>query len=320
MKPAVSVFIITYNHAPYIRRCIESVLMQKTSFHFELVIGEDCSKDGTSEIVFDYAKKFPEIIRVVTTSAKVGPGENWKRTINECQAEYIAQCEGDDYWIDPQKLQKQYKTMTSMDTVFVTHNSIILNLNGENVVGIRLRIIEKDSGIITPEDIIIKKGNSHASSFFFKKDIFLQLPDWFYQSPVFDVPFLMIAATMGNVYFMNEIMSVYQHGTPGSWTDYTRQKDRGDTQRLKFIRDYLEMFKNYDHYTGHRYKNQILERSSEFLFKQIFEAGNKEYLNIPESQKKVFDFVVSLSHHVPGKQKLIIQRIMVNYLLDSYYK
>ncbi len=106
-QPLVSVKMITYNHAPYIAQAIESVLMQKTDFPFELVIGEDCSTDETRRIVFDYAERYPETIRVITSDANVGMHQNSHRTAKACQGKYIAYCEGDDYWHHPDKLQKQ---------------------------------------------------------------------------------------------------------------------------------------------------------------------------------------------------------------------
>jgi len=106
-EPLVSVHMITYNHAPYIAQAIECVLAQKTNFPFELVIGEDCSTDGTREIVFDFAKRFPDIIRVITSDKNVGMKANSYRTTQACQGKYIAYCEGDDYWHKNDKLQKQ---------------------------------------------------------------------------------------------------------------------------------------------------------------------------------------------------------------------
>jgi len=106
-EPLVSVKMITYNHAPYIAQAIEGVLMQKTNFPVELVIGEDCSTDGTREIVFEYQKKYPEIIRVIASDKNIGMRKNGYRSTKVCRGKYIAFCEGDDYWHDPSKLQKQ---------------------------------------------------------------------------------------------------------------------------------------------------------------------------------------------------------------------
>ncbi len=103
----VSVAFITYNHETFIRQALDSVLMQKTDFPFEIVIGEDCSTDKTREIIQSYQTKYPEKIKLVTSSSNVGPMPNVVRTYKACKGKYIAILEGDDYWIDPLKLQKQ---------------------------------------------------------------------------------------------------------------------------------------------------------------------------------------------------------------------
>jgi len=115
--PVVSVNMITYNHEPYIRQAIEGVMMQKTDFEFELVIGEDCSTDKTREICFEYQKQYPDKIRVlwshenITVKHPHPAGLNSTRVTARCRGEFIAYCEGDDYWIDPLKLQKQVMAM-----------------------------------------------------------------------------------------------------------------------------------------------------------------------------------------------------------------
>ena len=100
-NPLVTVRTSTYQHAPFIKKCIEGVLMQKTDFPIEFIIGEDYSKDGTREIVFEYAKKYPDIIRVFTADYNVGSKANGRRCIKAARGKYMALCEGDDYWTDP---------------------------------------------------------------------------------------------------------------------------------------------------------------------------------------------------------------------------
>ncbi len=111
--PLVSVEMITYNHAPYIAQAIEGVLSQKTDFPYELVIGEDCSTDGTREIVFRYAEAHPDFIRLVTSKSNVGSDANSRRTSEACRGKYIAWCEGDDYWHREDKLQLQVNYLDS---------------------------------------------------------------------------------------------------------------------------------------------------------------------------------------------------------------
>ncbi len=107
MDPLVSVHMITYNHKSYIAQAIEGVLMQERDFPIELVIGEDCSMDGTRRIVLEYQSKHPETIRVITSEHNVGAVANELRVDRACRGKYIAFCEGDDYWHHPLKLQKQ---------------------------------------------------------------------------------------------------------------------------------------------------------------------------------------------------------------------
>jgi len=122
-EPLVSVMMITYNHAPFIGQAIEGVLQQKTDFPFELIIGEDCSPDGTREIVFEYQKKYPDIIRVITSDKNVGATKNGLRTMKACQGKYLAFCEGDDYWHHPYKLQKQVDYMESTPECGLVYSS-----------------------------------------------------------------------------------------------------------------------------------------------------------------------------------------------------
>lgn len=107
MSPLVSVVTITYNHAPYIAKCIEGVLMQRVNFPMEFIIADDCSTDGTREICEEYAAKYPDLIHVLSSAGNVGAVENEQRAFWGARGKYIATCEGDDYWTDPLKLQRQ---------------------------------------------------------------------------------------------------------------------------------------------------------------------------------------------------------------------
>lgn len=112
-EPFVSVCMITYNHEAYISQAIEHVARQETSFPIELIIGEDCSTDRTREIVFEYQREYPDLIRVITSENNVGMRKNGLRTYEAARGKYIAFCEGDDYWHDPRKLQIQVDFLES---------------------------------------------------------------------------------------------------------------------------------------------------------------------------------------------------------------
>lgn len=118
--PLVSVCCITYNHAPFIRKAIEGFLMQKVNFPIEYIIAEDCSTDNTLAICKSYAEKYPDIIRIITSEHNVGGIENERRAMLAAKGRYIALCEGDDYWTDPLKLQKQVDFLESHPDYSVT--------------------------------------------------------------------------------------------------------------------------------------------------------------------------------------------------------
>ena len=105
--PLVSVCLITYNHAKYIRDAIEGVLAQKVNFPIELIIADDFSTDGTRNILTEYKQKYPDLIRLILQEKNVGPHQNWMDLMQSPKSKYIAYFEGDDYWIDDRKLQKQ---------------------------------------------------------------------------------------------------------------------------------------------------------------------------------------------------------------------
>lgn len=106
-EPLVSVFMMTYNHEAYIAKALDSILMQKVNFTYEIVVGEDCSTDNTRTILINYANKHPEKFNLLLHEQNIGAVNNQNAVFKNCKGKYIAMLEGDDYWIDPYKLQKQ---------------------------------------------------------------------------------------------------------------------------------------------------------------------------------------------------------------------
>ena len=102
----LSVFVVTYNQEQYIRQCLDSIVMQQINFDYEVIIGEDCSTDSTSQICDEYAEKYP-FIHVYHHQKNLGLVKNWEFVLNRCTGEYVAMIEGDDYWTNPNKLQTQ---------------------------------------------------------------------------------------------------------------------------------------------------------------------------------------------------------------------
>jgi glycosyltransferase involved in cell wall biosynthesis len=120
----LSICMLTYNHEKWIDKAIKGVLIQKTKFLFELVIGEDCSNDRTREIVLSYSIKYPKIIRAIFNKENLGLAENFSQILTICNGKYIAICEGDDFWTNPNKLQNQVDFLeANRNCIMVSHNS-----------------------------------------------------------------------------------------------------------------------------------------------------------------------------------------------------
>jgi glycosyltransferase involved in cell wall biosynthesis len=130
-EPVVSVCCITYNHEKYIEEAIDSFLMQETNFPFEIVVGEDCSTDNTRKIVEKYKENYPNIIKLIVSENNVGMQANGQRTMEACKGEYIAACEGDDYWMDAEKLQIQKDFLESNPEYIICYTDVeAFNENG----------------------------------------------------------------------------------------------------------------------------------------------------------------------------------------------
>lgn len=213
----VSICMITYNHESFIREAIEGVLMQKTNFAFELIIGEDCSKDRTREICIEYQNKYPEIIKLLLPEANLGVINNFLQTVKACSGKYIALCEGDDYWTDPTKLQKQVEFLEknkSQNVIAVVTNCSTSDLNG--------KLIQENRIVIPPDN----KSDIYNLHDFFRNNHFYPTLTILFESTYLkwiatemsrmSNPFLgdwilfVLLHSKGNVGFINEVTASYR--------------------------------------------------------------------------------------------------------------
>lgn len=154
MNPKLSVCFITYNHEPYLRQSLDSVLAQKTDFPFEIVVGEDCSTDNTRAILLEYKEKYPDKIKLLFREKNLGcPTLNVYQTSMECRGDYIAYLEGDDYWTDDNKLQKQVDFLDAHnDYMACTHTCKVVGKAGEDVDDVEALSLYDWDGDYTFED------------------------------------------------------------------------------------------------------------------------------------------------------------------------
>ena len=212
----VSVAMITYNHEAYVAEAIESVLMQGTDFGFELVVGEDCSTDGTRSIVCSHRDRHPDRMRVVLRKRNIGMIPNFIATLEACQGQYIALCEGDDYWTDPHKLQKQVHFLEAHPECSLCFHNVTILQEGENGRA-RLRYPIEQKRMWSIEDILFRNPIS-TCSVMFRSGLVDEFPEWYYTLPMGDWPLWVLLATKGYAGYIDEDMATRRLHAGGVFT------------------------------------------------------------------------------------------------------
>lgn len=213
-EPLVSVCLITYNHCQFIKQAIDGVLMQKVNFDWEFIIADDYSTDGTRDIIKEYAKKFPSLIRLILQEKNVGAGKNWMDLMASPKGKYVAYLEGDDYWTHQDKLQIQLDILEkNLNCILSFHKTIIYHQH-INYYEVQSNI-PHNYKIYTSYDLM-KENFINSSSIMFKNGI-INIPSSFLNYPVGDYPFYIILSLYGKIHYTDKCMSVYRVGC-GSWT------------------------------------------------------------------------------------------------------
>ena len=227
-QPMVTVVCITYAHEEFIAQALDSFLAQKNTFPFQIFVGEDKGPDKTAEIVLQYAEKYPDKIVPFIRKENMGAQHNMIDLCSRATSPYIALCEGDDYWVDEYKLQKQYDLMEAHPEYRACfHNTKIIAgedwyLNGyyrpdkDGVRSIPGSIPGYDrSKRVMRMDYYIKFGPAHTSSMFFRWNYDLEIPDWYYTHIYGDHPLMMMQVGDGLLGYIPEIMSAYRRSDVG---------------------------------------------------------------------------------------------------------
>lgn len=256
----VSIICNTFNHARFIGDALEGFVTQKTNFAFEVLVHDDASTDGTADIIRQYAEKYPQLILPICQEEnQFSKGVRITRNFQlpRARGKYIALCEGDDYWTDPLKLQKQCDFMeTHPDYALCTCSTVFLDVS-TGKTHTRYQISE-DRDFTAAELILEENGRAFQfASFFIKADVFRQYPHWFPLFPMGDYPLSINAALNGKVRMLADTMTVYRFNTAGSWTVSLRQ----DSQHYQRVTQRTEQaLLELDEDTGGRFHDIILRR------------------------------------------------------------
>ncbi|WP_324671793.1 glycosyltransferase family 2 protein [Hymenobacter sp. GOD-10R] len=241
-RPIVSVWLITYNHESYIAEAIEGVLMQVTDFPVELVIGEDYSSDRTRAIVQDYKNRYPDQITLFLAEYNMGMLPVLRPTYALCRGKYVAMLDGDDYWTDPLKLQKQVDQLEQNPTVrFSFHKvNILHSATGEFNESAEPSKSKQANGW-TLEDFLC--GNPvYTLSVLFRNDLG-PLPDWYYSLPYPDLAlFCLLLMHGGTAQYLPHNMGVYRMHRAGSFSGLTaQQRHQQSAQFFDLIRPHVPL-------------------------------------------------------------------------------
>lgn len=266
--PMVTVVCITYAHEKFIAEALDSFLMQKTNFKYQIFVGEDKGPDGTADIIREYAAKYPDKIVPFIREKNMGAQRNLIDMCRRAKTPYIAFCEGDDYWIDEYKLQKQFDYMESHPTLRSCFHDAEIKDELEEAWFLSEQFennsFEENGGkMIWPRTMkgfkprntynagaYIKNGFVHTSSMFYRWDYNAEIPEWYYKHQLGDFSMWLIQLGTGRFGYISEVMSVYRRHEGGAYyfnnkTDYML-KTRSDW--IALLRDLRQYFAEHFYY------------------------------------------------------------------------
>lgn len=249
----ISVLMLTYNHAPYIKKAIDSVLMQKTKYDYEIIIGDDCSTDGTVDILVEYRNRYPNKIKLLLENENKGIKHNVIKTYNACNGEYIAWLEGDDYWLVNDKLEKQVEFLDNnleYSTCF-SRVEVIYENDCSKKSYLPLMSLKRNN---FDTEYVIKNFFIPTLTVMHRKEALPEIPKWFDSINIlFDYPMNVLRSKYGKYKMFDEIMGVY------------RKHDGGVTNRVnyKWRIDHINIYKELNKELDYKYNDYFYEQISQ---------------------------------------------------------
>lgn len=302
MKPKVTILCITYNHEKYIAKALESYVSQETNFPFVVYVGDDASTDRTPEIIMEYAKKYPDIIKPVLRKENLGGLRNYWDLAERIESEFVYQTDGDDYFLSPYKLQKQYDFLSNHPDYSICFNQtkmVYLNFDKPS------KIIpeEKHVGnknVFTLKELakenFIGKNPMYRWAFHEKGSLKKQYPkfkilpgDWFLH---------LLHAQTGKIYFIREVLDVYVRHSEGMWNSESQQGDGFDLKYGIYVMNlyllgYQKFNKSFSHFLYFYYMRlynvftKYNEKRKIYILEKKFKKLYIKFRNARRSKKKI---------------------------------
>lgn len=322
-KPLVSIYCLAFNHEKYIKQCLDGFVMQKTTFPFEVIVHDDASTDRTQEVINEYEKKYPHIIRAIYQK------ENQFRKkipiiktfiLPLVKGKYVAICEGDDYWTDETKLQSQIDLLELHPEAHLCVCGVQEVSENGKLLGIAHPHIEIGDTVISSDQFIRYAAtySFQTSSYVMRaaewKEYILDPPDFRQISDIGDLPILLYFGSMGNSVYVNKFMSCYRRGAP---TSYSAKKNNWtEEKRIAHFDKAMKSWSYFDKFSDGRYHDVCAEKISQNMFgyallrldaKSFLRTENKDYYQKLPLPKKVYIVVACILRKMMKKHYLQTQ-------------
>lgn len=290
----VSINLITYNHENYIRDAIESILMQKTDFEFEILVHDDASIDNTAEIITEYEKKNPNIIKTILQkenqySKGVNVGEINRR---RARGKYIAECEGDDYWTDENKLQRQVDYLESNPKcTFCFHNATVIDEENNEISKVVIPWLHENRKFYYSQSKEYRSGELQllgfipTASFMYPKYVLDNPPQWFFDAPVGDNAIKLLASSKGYSFYIDDTMSIYRFNVPNSAT--TKWASENSDNSIERCNNFIGMLNEFNKYSGYKYDKEIQLSKLTWKVQQAKLTSNSKQLKIKDLREYI---------------------------------
>lgn len=285
----VSVICNAYNHEPFIKDALDGFVMQKTNFRFEILVHDDASTDKTADIIREYEKKYPEIIKpIYETENQYSKGNLGKIQYGRAKGKYIAFCEGDDYWTDENKLQMQFNALEAHPEIdMCAHKAVLVKEFTKKVIG-NAAPADCDT-VLTPEQVIVGGGSYFATaSLLVRAEVVKNYMKFRSFLPI-DYTLQIQGSLRGGVYYIANSMSAYRVRLSGSWSAITL---KSSVARINSWKNTIKMREILNEETGCKYNEAIKKADiySEFMILRIngkFKELKKEpYLSVYRQYSK----------------------------------
>ena len=281
-QPLVSVIILTYNHENYIGQALDGVLVQKVNFPYEIIVSNDCSTDRTAEVIDDYVSKVEgvkeltnERIRVYHHKQNMGLTKNHCWTVKQAKGKYIAYCDGDDYWIDEYKLQRQIDYMESHPTCSMCYHNVIVETEANKYPFISLM---KPKGFIGIEEIV-SRWAIPTSAVVYRRDMIEGQEEIVIKYPNEDYAVEIFMKSKGDCYYDSVISAVYRRHAASVSAGMNANAMRMHENIIRLLEDAKHWFPEENHrcfeeaIDSYRLINAKLQRNIKYPFLMYFKKN-----------------------------------------------